>query len=393
MASIGPQLPLHLQKRKRTPEDDIEQPTPPTKASRHTNGDEILLDDSDSSDDGFGPSAPSHTVKKPPTSAPKQSIGPSLPPNFTKYQDKKRPPSSPRVAKASPKPSKPIGPARPSVTINRDETPLDESSDTSPAPPPKSIGPTPPPSAAQRRVLGPAPPPADLSQRPTTGPDSGSDAESDSDDGYGPALPSAAESRRAHGPAVPLFARSQPDEPAAPKRDDWMVVPPTSSGYTAPDPTKLKNRKFASGRSAENKPTGGVSSIWTETPEEKARRLANAVLGREDPAMASTAPSGPSKKAHSRRADKSKIKAFTEQTRGRSLVEEHQALRLAGKAVAEGQGGEGKKVIEEEDDPSKRAFDWEKDMKVGGQISGSQRQQLLNKAANFGGRFQTGNYL
>ncbi|KAK0730342.1 hypothetical protein B0H67DRAFT_561329 [Lasiosphaeris hirsuta] len=392
MASIGPQLPPHLQKRKRAPEDNMEQAAPPTKASRRANGDDIPLEDSDSSDDGFGLSAPSHTIKKPPANAPKPSIGPSLPPKFSQSQEKRGPPPSPRVAKSSPKPARRIGPAQHPASTNGGEISLDEDSDTGPAPSPKSIGPTPPPpSPAPRRVLGPAPPPADLSQRPTTGPDS--DSDSDSDDGYGPALPSAAESRRAHNPTVPLFARSQPEEPAASKRDDWMVVPPTSSGYTAPDPTKLKNRKFASGRSAENKPTGGVSSIWTETPEEKARRLANAVLGREDPTTASDTPSGPLKKARSRRADESKIKAFTEQTRGRSLVEEHQVLRLTGKAVAEGQGGEGKKVIEEEDDPSKRAFDWEKDMKVGGQISGSQRQQLLNKAANFGGRFQSGNYL
>ena len=49
--------------------------------------------------------------------------------------------------------------------------------------------------------------------------------------------------------------------------------------------------------------------------------------------------------------------------------------------------------MEEDDDPSKRAFDWEKDMKVGGQISGSQKKELLNRAANFGGRFQSGKYL
>jgi hypothetical protein len=30
---------------------------------------------------------------------------------------------------------------------------------------------------------------------------------------------------------------------------------------------------------------------------------------------------------------------------------------------------------------------------VGGQISGSQRKELLNRAANFGGRFQSGKYL
>jgi hypothetical protein len=114
--------------------------------------------------------------------------------------------------------------------------------------------------------------------------------------------------------------------------------------------------------------------------------LANAVLGREDPSV--TPIQGPAaKSSKSTRADEEKIRAFTEQTRGRSLVEEHQAKKKAGK----GEGG--KKGEEEEDDPSKRAFDWEKDMKVGGQISNSQRQQMVNRAANFGGRFQKGSFL
>jgi hypothetical protein len=150
-----------------------------------------------------------------------------------------------------------------------------------------------------------------------------------------------------------------------------------------------------------------MGSLWTETPEQKARRLANAVLGREDPSTAgsqqpSQRPSRPEKPgdgsgSDSTRADEARIKSYTEQTRGRSLVEEHQAARLAGKATGKGgssssSSGKGK-GDEEEDDPSKRAFDWEKDMKVGGRISNSQRRDLLNRAANFGNRFQTGRYL
>src|SRR4051794_12654100 len=57
MSSIGPQLPPHLQKRKRTPDDDASPDSPPSKAMRPTNSDEIALDDDSSSDDGYGPSA------------------------------------------------------------------------------------------------------------------------------------------------------------------------------------------------------------------------------------------------------------------------------------------------------------------------------------------------
>lgn len=78
-------------------------------------------------------------------------------------------------------------------------------------------------------------------------------------------------------------------------------------------------------------------------------------------------------------------------------MEEHQARKAEAKAKAkakDGQGYGGKGEHDDgDDDPSKRAFDWEKDMKVGGSISGSQKRQLLSKAANFGGRFEKGNYL
>ncbi|KAK0748296.1 hypothetical protein B0T21DRAFT_279280 [Apiosordaria backusii] len=374
MSSIGPQLPPHLQKRKRTPEDDKLPGSPPPKVSRRDNEDEIPLDDD--SDDGFGPSAPP---------LPKPSIGPPLPPASANTSN----PPNPTVAKPSIGPSRPtVGPTRPPT--NKDEIALDDSdsdSATGPALPPSTKQPPSPP----RRVIGPAPPPAPLSERPTTNPDS----DSDSDDDYGPALPGSVPSRpTTHGPSLP--SSHQHPEPQAPKRDDWMIAPPTDSSYRAPDPTKLKARKFNTGPRAatESKSSSaGVSSIWTETPEEKRRRLANAVLGREDPSNAPQhQPIGPSAAGPSNRTaeDEAKIKAYTEQTRGKSLVEQHQARKAERKTQKGDKGGQDD---EEEDDPSKRAFSWEKDMKVGGAVSGKQKRELLNKAANFGGRFQKGSYL
>lgn len=374
MPSIGPQLPPHLQKRKRTPEDDdTPQTAPPPKATRRANDDEIALD-SDSSDDGYGPSAP----KAPSTSKP--TIGPSLPPSATTRPSQPIGPSLPPPS-ATTRPSQPIGPSMP---------PASTSNDTS--------------NTAPRRVLGPAPPPAPLSERPprSPSPPRNSESDSDSDDDYGPALPStnpASTSTTAHPSRRPP---SPP--PTAPKRDDWMLAPPTApSSRTAPDPTKLKSRKFASSSKAPSSGSG-ISSIWTETPEEKARRLANAVLGREDP---STAPASVSAGGAGKggmvsfkrtAADEEKIRAYAEQSRGRSLVEEFAEAKKEGKREKDGGGGgkkegKGKEGDDDDDDPSKRAFDWEKDMKVGGQISNSQRQQLLNRAANFGGRFQKGSFL
>ncbi|KKY35331.1 hypothetical protein UCDDA912_g04689 [Diaporthe ampelina] len=250
--------------------------------------------------------------------------------------------------------------------------------------------------------MGPAPPPADLALRPTTAPGSGSD--SDSDDDYGPALPGAAPANpnAAGGPSFPPRPTAAPERPA---RDDWMLAPPEPTGYQERDPTKIKARKFASGASASSRPAGGgggISSIWTETPEQKAKRLADAVLGRGgggDEQAAAAAGKGRSgggpSNGEGKNGQQDRIRAFTEQTRGKSLYEQHQTAKKAGA----GGGGTSKKSgaggddDEEDDDPSKRAFDREKDMGLGMKITASQRKELLNRASDFGGRFQKGNYL
>jgi hypothetical protein len=181
-----------------------------------------------------------------------------------------------------------------------------------------------------------------------------------------------------------------------------MLAPPTSSGYQERDPTKIKSRKFASGASATSRPKDGsagvVSSIWTETPEEKAKRLADAVLGRSGSGGAGGPPVATAAKGRKAgdREQQDKIRAFTEQTRGRSLYEEHQSSRKSGKDAAKEastKDGDGKGDEEEDDDPSKRAFDREKDMGLGMKITASQRKELLNRASDFGGRFQKGNFL
>lgn len=360
MSSIGPQLPPHLAKRKRSPDDENDgaNVSPPSKTSRGPDP------ESDSEDDAYGPSAP------------KSTLGPTLPP---------------RTVAA--------GPSLPPT--NSDDTSKPTTTLAGPAPPPK-------------RVLGPAPPPASLSTRPETSPNS-DDSSDDDDDDYGPALPSATTS---HGPSLPSSHRGataphqkpepQQEEEAPLKRDDWMLAPPPSStGYQERDPTKLKARKFASGSSATTRPkdSGPVSTIWTETPEEKARRLADAVLGRGggDADAATAAASSKSSRRrkgegrHPPQQDEKQIREFTQQTRGRSLYEEHQAARKAGKAASSSGSGSGARKggegDEEEDDPSKRAFDREKDMAIGGRITASQRKELLNRASDFGGRFSKGNYL
>ncbi len=124
--------------------------------------------------------------------------------------------------------------------------------------------------------------------------------------------------------------------------------------------------------------------MWTETAEEKRKRLADAVLGRgPDPTVAS----GRWRQLPGIRPPRSGMRRSGRTRRrhgARACTRSTRAVIRKGRAT----GASG--PVEEEDDPSKRAFDREKDMGLGSKITNSQRQQLLKRAANFGGRFQKG---
>lgn len=51
------------------------------------------------------------------------------------------------------------------------------------------------------------------------------------------------------------------------------------------------------------------------------------------------------------------------------------------------------KGVEAEDDPSKRAFDREKDMSTGMRIGHAQKKELLNQASGFSSKFSGGSFL
>lgn len=62
-------------------------------------------------------------------------------------------------------------------------------------------------------------------------------------------------------------------------RDEWMMMPPTQDDLAARmDPTKIRARKFNTGPRASGG-GGSSSTMWTETPEQKRKRLENQVLG------------------------------------------------------------------------------------------------------------------
>lgn len=85
-----------------------------------------------------------------------------------------------------------------------------------------------------------------------------------------------------------MFAEAQATkaDDSKPKRDEWMLVPPKSEDWASKvDPTKLKNRKFQSGKGAKApQKAGGDNSLWTESPEERRKRLNDEVMGIRKPA-------------------------------------------------------------------------------------------------------------
>ncbi|RCI12544.1 hypothetical protein L249_0295 [Ophiocordyceps polyrhachis-furcata BCC 54312] len=304
------------------------------------------------------------------------SIGPQLPSHLCKRKrtESPSPPKSPPLETRATRP--------PNNNANADEIDLDLDLDPNDedAPAPAAIGPSLPPST--KNTIGPSlPPPPSApndNPQPVPEPDSGS-SDSDSDFSYGPSLPSSAP-RPSIGPSLP-----PPPEDTAPKRDAWMLAPPPAkTTYTERDPTRLRARKFASKPTPVAPPSSASQpSIWTETPEEKLRRLQDSVLGRSAPDPASQAASraaGPVAADDQERH----IAAAIQAQRGSSLYEEHDKKRRRRGAAA---------ADEEEDDPSKRAFDRDKDMAIGGKVTTAQRRQLVSKSANFGGRFQKGSYL
>ncbi|KAJ5602173.1 hypothetical protein N7510_011707 [Penicillium lagena] len=220
----------------------------------------------------------------------------------------------------------------------------------------------------KRRVLGPSLPPPSRSSN-----GSASDSDSDSDDDFGPGLPPP------EGDLAPVEKHYQPDpstvEPDQKKteqRDQWMLHPPEKSDWaTKIDPTQLRNRKFQTGRSARSGGPQAVDASWTENPEERMKRLQNEVMGVA--AVPADRQSAPSKASQSMEEKINKYKDMT-----------GKGSRLDSSAAD---------TRKEDDDPSMRAFDREKDMAVASRISTAQRREMVNKASGYTSRFTKGSFL
>lgn len=148
-------------------------------------------------------------------------------------------------------------------------------------------------SAKRRRILGPSLPPAPLSELHPGAPDAASlSDETDSDDDFGPSLPTDQPSEAETQRQQTILAEEEAAFAAAqkPQRDEWMLVPPTSDDWSSRiDPTKLRNRKFNTGKGSKGPPLKGGEgdghALWTETPEQKRKRLQDEVMGVKRPAQ------------------------------------------------------------------------------------------------------------
>ncbi|KAK3616987.1 hypothetical protein LTR56_025584 [Elasticomyces elasticus] len=233
----------------------------------------------------------------------------------------------------------------------------------------------------RRKIIGPAMPPAPLEERPSEPPiqpvQSVQPDSDDDDDDFGPTLPAAASSTTTDHDSRAVMAASLP-EPAPEKlrRDDWMTMPPKQDDLAARmDPSKQRARAFNTGKGAKGASTADdSSSAWNETPEQRQKRLRDEMMG-----VAKPETQGPPKATASVKHEPvdARTKEQIEKARGPSLMDKHKQTTGP----------------EAEDDPSKRAFDREKDMSTGMRIGHAQRKDLLNQAAGFSSKFAGGSYL
>lgn len=199
----------------------------------------------------------------------------------------------------------PVGPQMPTLLSdkrkradNKNDNDSESSSDSDAGPAPPGPAPSEDRASKKPRVIGPSLPPQPTdTQRPDRPPThSSQESESSDDDDFGPSLPPASSAAAPNG-TLPTVDDAQAHPPststARVKRDDWMMVPPTGGDWTGRvDPTKLKNRKFNTGKSAKGpSPAGGVGTdTWHETPEEKQARLQREMMGIKDTSIQAHAP-------------------------------------------------------------------------------------------------------
>ena len=158
--------------------------------------------------------------------------------------EKRRRVLGPALPPSQSSPSRIAGPSLPPHSQSRSSS---EDSD---------VGPALPQASKPARVVGPAPPPAPLDERPTHPPSDDSDDSDSSDDDFGPAPPPTGDTYSSYDGIIPA-GRSAFDTEVQytevekkVERDAWMTMPPTQDDLGRMDPTKMRARKFNTGKSA-----------------------------------------------------------------------------------------------------------------------------------------------
>ncbi|ODN91407.1 hypothetical protein L198_05921 [Cryptococcus wingfieldii CBS 7118] len=170
-------------------------------------------------------------------------------------------------------------------------------------------------------------------------------------------------------------------KPKVMKREEWMLVPPSSGSLSNIDPLRKRPSTFS--RNTEEKHID--SSVWTETPAEKAQRIADEVAGvkrKKDKAgdRIMTAEEEESERKRKRRDQdiKGELGKYTVSApyRGPSLLDQHTS-KLA------------KKGKNEDDAPA--IWDHARDMGITGRLMTDQeRSKKINDARGLGDRFGHG---
>ncbi|KAJ7649382.1 hypothetical protein DFH06DRAFT_553287 [Mycena polygramma] len=304
----------------------------------------------------IGPAIPSHLLNRPSTTTDDDEAGPQ-----------------------------PAGPQLPPPVQQTGADDDDSEDDYAPALPPDMVA-----SSSKKPIVGPTMPPA---YPPTYDRRVQYHDPNDSDDDVGP-RPLPAGVNFEERDAVKEFMakeekrRKEVEEaakPKAPKRDEWMLVPPTSSVLGNLDPTKLKPRQFAR-TSAPSKSTD--TTLWTETPAERQQRLADEVSGKKRRAANSGDTVSAAEELETRKRQRideklrRDVDEHTRATRGSALVDMHaRAAAEKEKEKGEGEGEDGKKGI----------WDRDRDMALSGRLMDDEkRNKMLKEAKSLGDRFGTG---
>ncbi|WVO18264.1 hypothetical protein L204_105975 [Cryptococcus depauperatus] len=318
------------------------------------------------------------------------TIGPSLPPHLShlaQASGSRSPSGSPHSEPLTgPSPAITnvecvVGDDRPSVDKEQDE----DKDDYAPALPPHMA------SAHQTKVAGPSLPPNLMSGRSSSiGPliarPHPEDDDSD-DDVYGPVPASniGDEDSNAYDPVkefMELEERRRKDieekgKPKVTKREEWMLVPPTSGPLSSVDPLRKRPTTFSRSNA---EPLEVDHSVWTETPAEKAQRIADEVAGikrKKDKGgeRLISEEEELEERRKRRREDQIKIN-LSQYDRGASLLDTHQGSLKSKKKT---------------DDGAPPIWDHARDMGFTGRLlSDQERGKMIRDAKGLGDRFGHG---